>query len=109
MVLWVDVQLVKTCIINQLKQYITYKKQIMALKYFNNLLQQFTGLLYLIYKNTNILQDVNIEENWLIKSTMSQKPKYFGHVKCPSNLERTLMEGMVLGKSGSVRPAWRWT
>ena len=59
-------------------------------------------------KNIDILQELNINENWLLNS-MSRKLKYFGHIKRHSGLERTVMEGMVPGKRGRGRPARRWT
>lgn len=46
-------------------------------------------------KISDILQILNIVEHWLINSIMSQKSKYFGHIKCHSDLERTVMVGVV--------------
>lgn len=32
---------------------------------------------------------------------------YFGHSKCHCDLKGTMMEGMVPGRNGRGRPAWR--
>lgn len=50
-----------------------------------------------VKKNTDILQDMNIEENWkwLIHIVMSKKQKHFSHVKCHGELTRTVMEGVL--------------
>lgn len=34
--------------------------------------------------------------------------RYFGHAKSHSGLERTAIEGMVVGSAGRGRPPWRW-
>lgn len=50
-----------------------------------------------VKKNTDILQDMNIEENWkwLIHIVKSKKQKHFSHVKCHGELTRTVMEGVL--------------
>jgi len=40
---------------------------------------------------------------------MSQKLKYFGHIKCHNGIQRVEMEGMVPGKWGTGWPKRRWT
>lgn len=54
--------------------------------------------------NSDILQDLNVDENWLINSTMSQTLIYSGHVKHHSGLERTVMKGMIPGRRGRDQP-----
>lgn len=43
-------------------------------------------------------RDLNIRENWLRNSNLSQKKKHFSHVKCHSSLERTAIEAIVPGR-----------
>lgn len=55
--------------------------------------------------NTDILWDV-YERAWFTNSVISQKLKYFGHVKPDSDLERTVVEGMVPGRMSRGWPEW---
>ena len=59
-------------------------------------------------KNTDILKDLNIEDNWLINNILQRKIKYLGHIKRHDGLERTILEGMVPGRRGRGRPRRRW-
>lgn len=45
-----------------------------------------------------ILQDLNVKVNWLINSIIPQKCKYFGHITCRGDLERTVMGCGALGR-----------
>lgn len=45
-------------------------------------------------QNADVLPDLNIEENCLMNSIVTQKLQYFGHVKCHNGLERTAMGGV---------------
>jgi len=48
--------------------------------------------------NQSILQELRIENNWLLNQIITRKIKYFGHVKRHQGLEKTIMEGMMLQK-----------
>ena len=58
--------------------------------------------------NASILQELNIEEGWLLKTIKRRKLIYFGHLKRHESLERTIMEGYMPGKRGRGRPKRRW-
>ena len=59
--------------------------------------------------NADIRKDLNIEEDWLLKTIKKRKLKYFGHIKIHNDLERLIMEGKVPGKRERGRPRRRWT
>ena len=58
--------------------------------------------------NISILQELNIEEGWLVKRIKERKLKYFGHIKRHDNLEKTVLEGYIMGKRKRGRPRRRW-
>jgi len=37
------------------------------------------------------------EEGWLVKRIKERKLKYFGHIKRHDNLEKTVLEGYIMG------------
>lgn len=58
--------------------------------------------------NKDTLPDLKVEENWPVNSIITQKLKYFGHIKNSSAAVR-LMEDMVPGRKGWGWSAQRWT
>jgi hypothetical protein len=58
--------------------------------------------------NKEILQQLRMEENWLLNNIAKRKLKYFGHIKRHNSLEKTIMEGSVDGKRRRGRPRRRW-
>ena len=59
-------------------------------------------------KNTDVLKELNVKENWLINNILYRKIRYFGHIKRHDGLERTILEGRVPGRRGRGRPRRRW-
>ena len=57
-------------------------------------------------KNTDVLKELNVKENWLINNILYRKIRYFGHIKRHDGLERTIFEGRIPGRRG--RPRRRW-
>ena len=57
-------------------------------------------------KNTDVLKELNVKENWLINNILYRKIAYFGHIKRHDGMERTILEGRVPGRRG--RPRRRW-
>lgn len=53
----------------------------------------------MIKEDTDILQDVNIDEHRIINSSESEKLKH-NHVKRHHGLDTTTMKGLVPGKRG---------
>ena len=64
-----------------------------------------------ILKRTNqsILEELNIEKNWLITSVKRRKWTFFGHLKRHMSLERTILEGRMPNMRGRGRPRRRWS
>jgi hypothetical protein len=56
----------------------------------------------------SILQQLNIQENWLLKEIKTRKLKYFGHIKRHNGLEKIILEGVVPGRRGQGRPRKQW-
>ena len=59
--------------------------------------------------NKEILVELNIIDKWLLKSVQQRKLKYFGHIKCHNNIEKTTLEGHIPGCCSRERPRRRWT
>ena len=59
--------------------------------------------------NESILNELNIEENWLINLVRKRKLSFFGHLKRHQSLEKTIMEGKMPNRRGRGRPKRRWS
>ena len=58
--------------------------------------------------NSSIRQELNIVEEWLLKTIKKRKMKYFGHIKRHQGMEKTIMEGYMPGRRKRGRPRRRW-
>ena len=58
--------------------------------------------------NCSILNELQLPTNWLYNFVRRQQLKYFGHVTRHDGLEKTLMQGMVAGKTSRGKPRRRW-
>jgi len=58
--------------------------------------------------NMSILQQLNIQENWILKNTKTRKIKYFGHIKRHDCLEKIILEGLVPGRRRRGRQRRPW-
>jgi hypothetical protein len=54
------------------------------------------------------LQQLNIQEYWLLKEIKTRALKYFGHTKRHNGLEKIILEGVVPGRRGRGTPRRRW-
>ena len=58
--------------------------------------------------NCSILNELHPPTNWLYNFVRHKKLKYFGHVTRHNGLEKTIMQGIVAGKSSRGKPRHRW-
>ena len=60
--------------------------------------------------NVSVLKEIgNVKEEWLLNFIVSQKLKFFGHIKRHDCLEKDIFEGKIEGKRGRGRPRRRWS
>ena len=48
-------------------------------------------------KNTEILKDLKVGQNWLLNNIKARKLSYFGHLKRHDSLERHILEARLKG------------
>jgi hypothetical protein len=52
----------------------------------------------------SISQQLNTQEDWLLKEIKTRKLKYFEHIKRHNGLGKIILEGVVPGSRGRGRP-----
>ena len=57
--------------------------------------------------NKSILQELEIEESWLLKKIRQMKLKYCEKIQYHEGLEKKIMEGYILGRKKMGRPKRR--
>ena len=60
-------------------------------------------------KNTEILKELKVGQDWLLNNIKARKLSYFGHLKRQDSLERHILEARLEGKRRKGRPTRRWT
>ena len=60
-------------------------------------------------KNTEILKELEVDQDWLLNNIKARKLSYFGHLKRHNSLERHILEARLEGKRRKGRPTRRWT
>ena len=60
-------------------------------------------------RNTDILKELKVDQNWLLNNIKARKLTYFGHLKRHDSLEKHIMEAKLEGKRRIGRPTRRWT
>ena len=60
-------------------------------------------------KNTEILKELKVGQDWLLNNINARKLSYFGHLKRHDSLERHILEARLEGKRRKGRPTRRWT
>ena len=60
-------------------------------------------------KNTEILKELKVGQDWLLNNIKARKLSYFGHLKRHDSLERHILEARLEGKRRKGRPTRRWT
>ena len=60
-------------------------------------------------KNTEILKELKVGQDWLLNNIKARKLSYFGHLKRHDSLERHTLEARLEGKRRKGRPTRRWT
>ena len=59
--------------------------------------------------NESILEELSIQNKWLITSIKRRKWTFFCHLKRHKSLERTILEGRMPNTRGRGRPRRRWS
>ena len=57
-------------------------------------------------KHTEILKELKVRQDWLLKNIKASKLSHFGHLKRHDSLEKHIM---LEGKRRKGRPTRRWT
>ena len=60
-------------------------------------------------KNTEILKELKVGQDWLLNNIKARKLSYFGHLKRHDSLERHILETRLEGKRRKGRPTRRRT
>ena len=60
-------------------------------------------------KNTEILKELKVGQDWLLNNIKARKLSYFGHLKRHDSLERHILEARLEGKRRKRQPTRRWT
>ena len=60
-------------------------------------------------KNTEILKELKVGQDWLLNNIKARKLSYFGHLKTHDSLEKHILEARLEGKRRKGRPTRRWT
>ena len=60
-------------------------------------------------KNTEILRELKVGQEWLLNNIKARKLSYFGHLKRHDSLEKHILEARLEGKRRKGRPSRRWT
>ena len=60
-------------------------------------------------KNTEILKELKVGQDWLLNNIKARILSYFGHLKRHDSLERHILEARLEGKRRKGRPTRRWT
>ena len=60
-------------------------------------------------KNTEILKELKVGQDWLLNNIKARKLSYLGHLKRHDFLERPILEARLEGKRRKGRPTRRWT
>ena len=60
-------------------------------------------------KNTEILKELKVGQDWLLNNIKARSLSYFGHLKRHDSLEKHILEARLEGKRRKGRPTRRWT
>ena len=60
-------------------------------------------------KNTEILNELKVGQDWLLNNIKARKLSYLGHLKRHDSLEKHILEARREGKRRKGRPTRRWT
>ena len=60
-------------------------------------------------KNTEILKELKVSQDWLLNNIKARKLSYFDQLKRHDSLERHILEARLEGKRRKGRPTRRWT
>ncbi|GFR96361.1 endonuclease-reverse transcriptase [Elysia marginata] len=60
-------------------------------------------------KNTEILKELKVGQEWLLNNIKARKLSYLGHLKRHGSLEKHILEARLEGKRRNGRPIRRWT
>ena len=60
-------------------------------------------------KNTEILKELKVGQEWLLNNIKARKLSHFGHLKRHDSLEKHILEARLKGKRRKGRPTRGWT